>query len=112
MLRSTFTAAGIALACSSALAQSPNSAAAHFVRTGRAQAAPPPITLPTAPLVGGSDNCSTADVISGGGPFAYDFTAATTGTEGQTSFLGGDCNVGCAEYGNAQVAIPQDVWFS
>jgi hypothetical protein len=112
MLCRSLTAAGVALACASAFAQSTDSYTPGFVRTKRAPPAIPPITLPTPPLVGGSDSCSTADVITGGGPFAFDFTNATTGAEGQTSFLGGDCNVGCAEYGNANVAVPTDVWFT
>ncbi len=133
MLRRTLVPASFALACSSALAQSVDALAPSvdalargFVRgpsavSASAPGSVPPITLPgplppnpfpTPPLVGGSDNCSTADVIAGTGSFAFDFTSATTGSEGQISFLGGDCNAGCAEYGNAQVAIPRDVWFT
>jgi hypothetical protein len=50
----------------------------------------------------GSDNCSTAQVISGAGPFAFDLTTATTGTDGQGNLA---CNV------NGSMAIQDDVWF-
>jgi hypothetical protein len=60
---------------------------------------PPPI----APLVGGADSCVTPDVISGGGPFAFDTTLASTGAEGQNEAI---CN-------NAgQIGINRDVWFT
>jgi len=69
------------------------------------------ITVPTspalqtspAPLVGGSDSCVTPDVISGGGPFAFDTTTASTGAEGQNEAL---CNV------SSQIGINRDVWFT
>ena len=68
--------------------------------------------LPPAPTVG-SDNCATAEVLgSATGAFGFDLTAATTSPEGQTSFTGGDCNYGCAEYGTGNVGVPGDVWFA
>jgi len=71
-----------------------------------------PTQLPPAPTVG-SDVCATAEVLgSAVGSFGYDLTTATTGTEGQITFTGGDCNYGCAEYGNANVQVPGDVWFT
>jgi hypothetical protein len=69
--------------------------------------------LPPAPTVG-SDACSTAEVLgSATGSFGFDLTTATTNAaEGQTSFTGGDCNYGCAEYGTGNVGVPGDVWFA
>jgi hypothetical protein len=59
--------------------------------------------LPGAPLVGGSDTCATPDVIVGNGPFAFDTTAATTGTEGQAESI-------CNFFGST--AIAHDVWYT
>jgi hypothetical protein len=73
---------------------------------GRATRATQPVfaTQPApAPLVGGSDSCSTPDVITGTGSFAFDNTTATTGAEGQTT-------INCIQYN--LIAIPSDVWFS
>ncbi len=82
------------------------------VRTG-ASPAPVASQLPPAP-VNGSDLCATADALgSVTGPIAYDNTNATVEpTIGQTTFTGGYCNFGCAEYGTGQVAVLTDVWFS
>ncbi|MBL8857054.1 MAG: hypothetical protein JNL28_00935 [Planctomycetes bacterium] len=75
-------------------------------------ATPNSVALPPAPTVG-SDNCATAEALgSAVGTFGFDLTSATTGVEGQTSFTGGDCNYGCAEYGTGNVQVPGDVWFS
>ncbi len=53
--------------------------------------------------LGGSDSCSTPDVIAGSGTFAFDNTLATTGIEGQSE-------VPCYSYGST--AITHDVWFA
>jgi hypothetical protein len=50
-----------------------------------------------------NDNCSTPTPISGNGTFAFDNSAATTGTEGQTEAL-------CLAY--ATTGIANDVWFA
>ncbi|MBI5364782.1 MAG: hypothetical protein HZA53_16520 [Planctomycetes bacterium] len=55
-----------------------------------------------APLVNGSDSCSTPDAITGTGSFAFDNTAATTGAEGQVT-------TNCIQ-SNLQ-GITLDVWF-
>ncbi len=60
-----------------------------------------PIPLSSS-LVGGSDNCSTPDVLVGTGSFPFDNSAATTGTQGQTEPV-------CLLFGNT--AILSDVWF-
>jgi hypothetical protein len=71
-------------------------------RTGVPSTQPP--TLPTiSQVVGGSDDCATADAIAGQGLFAFDSSAATTGTEGQAE-------ASCYIFGNSAVA--NDVWFS
>jgi hypothetical protein len=57
----------------------------------------------TTPLVGGSDSCATPDLISGPGMFAFDNSAATTGTDGQMTG-------NCLFYG--QNGLFQDVWFA
>lgn len=54
-------------------------------------------------LVGGADDCATPDVISGSGSFAYDNTAATTGTQGQAEAV-------CDFFGST--AIANDIWFT
>jgi hypothetical protein len=64
---------------------------------------PAVVQLPTAPLVGGADSCVTPDVITGAGPFAFDNTLATTGTQGQSE---GNCNL------FATTGISNDVWFT
>jgi hypothetical protein len=81
-------------------------------RKGTMQAVPG-TQLPPAP-VNGSDTCATADALgSVTGAIAYDNTAATIEVGiGQTSFTGGYCNYGCAEYGTGQVAVKRDVWFA
>ena len=72
-------------------------------------ARPPSSTLPaatqqgTALLVGGSDDCATAEVITGTGSFAFDNTSATTSAEGQLNFA-------CSFY--SSTAIANDVWFA
>jgi hypothetical protein len=58
---------------------------------------------PPAPLVGGSDSCTTPDVLTGTGSFAFDNGAATTGAEGQST-------VNCIQFN--LISIPNDVWFS
>jgi len=50
----------------------------------------------------GSDSCSTAQVVSGAGPHAFDLTSATTGTDGQA---------GAACQYNGSMSILTDVWF-
>jgi hypothetical protein len=51
----------------------------------------------------GSDNCATPTPIVGVGTFAFDNSAATTGTQGQTEAL-------CLAYG--VTGIDNDIWFS
>src|SRR4051812_42679834 len=63
----------------------------------------PASALPGAPLVGGADSCTTPDVVVGAGPFAFDNTVATTGTQGQTESL-------CFQFGTT--GISNDVWFT
>jgi hypothetical protein len=51
---------------------------------------------------GGSDSCATPDPIAGSGSFAFDSSAATTGTEGQNENL---CKF------SSYTAIENDIWF-
>jgi hypothetical protein len=53
-------------------------------------------------LVGGSNNCSSPEAISGIGVFAYDTTSATTGSQGQSEGL-------CSGFGGSGISF--DVWF-
>ncbi|MCH2105310.1 MAG: hypothetical protein MK291_01560 [Planctomycetes bacterium] len=53
-------------------------------------------------VVGGSDDCSTPDAISGTGAFAFDQTAATTGADGQNEYS-------CYAFGSS--TVDNDVWF-
>ena len=74
-----------------------------FPRSLRALFAPVAVLALTVPLLAqGSDSCSTAQSISGPGPFAFDLTTATTGSDGQGN---GACNF------NGSTAIQNDVWF-
>ena len=77
---------------------------AQFV-AGRAAAPTPQAgsTTTMSLIFGGSDDCSTADAISGQGLFAFDNSAATTGAEGQAEGL-------CYVFGTSVVS--NDVWFS
>ena len=50
--------------------------------------------------VNGSDDCATATAIGGSGSWSCDTTAATTGTEGQSS---------CYAFGTS--ALPLDIWY-
>lgn len=61
-----------------------------------------PAALPGALLVGGSDSCTTPDVIAGAGPFAFDNSSATAGPEGQNQAV-------CSFFGST--ALNRDVWF-
>ncbi|MBL8857056.1 MAG: hypothetical protein JNL28_00945 [Planctomycetes bacterium] len=107
----TFTLPALLLLAGGAEAQQFETRARGNVRTGH-ETFPPNVNLPAAP-VGGSDACSTAEALgSAVGSVAYNLVGATTGTEGQTTFTGGYCNYGCAEYGTGQVAVLNDVWFS
>ncbi len=63
----------------------------------------PPIPHGAALLAGGSDACATPDAIAGPGPFAFDNSAATTGTQGQNEAL-------CSFFGST--SVPSDVWFT
>ena len=70
-----------------------------------APSAKAPATI--APLGGtialtGSDDCSTPRIVSGPGPHAYDTSAASTGSQGQT-------NGACLFFGTP--GISNDVWF-
>jgi hypothetical protein len=71
--------------------------AKHALRSHATQALPP------APLVGGSDGCTTPDVVVGTGVFAFDTSLATTGTEGQTEAA---CNF------FTLTGVDYDVWFT
>jgi hypothetical protein len=81
-------------------------------RAAQAQSNPAPLSqgaqqgnpqgLPGTLALGGSDSCATPDLIAGNGAFAFDNTAATTGTQGQTEGL-------CSFY--TMTAITRDVWF-
>ncbi len=70
-----FAVATTAALCS---AQSIKPGAKYTNRELAAMTPPVVNTLPGVPLVGGSDNCATPDVISGLGNFAYDDTTATS----------------------------------
>jgi hypothetical protein len=59
--------------------------------------------LPAAPLVGGADDCTTPDVLSGLGSFAFDNTLATTGAQGQSENA-------CLTW--STTSITHDVWFT
>jgi hypothetical protein len=72
--------------------------ASFGVCAGTANAQTPP-----APIVNGSDSCTTPDVLTGTGPFTYDTTTASTGVEGQT-------NMRCSIY--LTMGIANDVWFT
>ncbi|MFN0007255.1 MAG: hypothetical protein ACKVXR_05055, partial [Planctomycetota bacterium] len=56
-----------------------------------------------APPAPANDSCTTASAIAGAGPHAFDTTAATTGTEGQTENL-------CLAF--ASTAIDNDIWYN
>lgn len=74
----------------------------------RTKVAPHEVTLapnlrPThTAFVGGSDSCSSPDVITGTGAFQFNNSAATTGAEGQS-------NSACNFFGATGIA--NDVWF-
>ena len=57
---------------------------------------------PGGSFLGGSDDCSTPDLIAGQGAFAFDTSAATTGAEGQVE-------TACDLFGTT--GIESDVWF-
>ncbi|MCY2961535.1 MAG: hypothetical protein NTY35_15335 [Planctomycetota bacterium] len=61
-----------------------------------------PIPTGGAALIGGSDACATPDVIAGSGPFLFDNSIATTGTQGQNE-------AACSFFGST--ALNRDVWF-
>jgi hypothetical protein len=60
-------------------------------------------TLGPPPPPPANDDCSTPSAISGGGPFPFDNTAATTGTQGQSNSL-------CNAFGT--MGIDNDVWYT
>ncbi len=62
-----------------------------------------PSTPSISQVLGGNDDCSSADVISGQGLFPFDNSSATTGTQGQSESS-------CYIFGNSAVA--NDVWFA
>jgi hypothetical protein len=96
MHRISFTALGLLVTSAGALAQttSTQALAARSFPT-------PSVTLPPAPILG-SDTCTTPTLVTGPGPFGYDTTGATTGTEGQAT-------INCI-FAN-QIGIDSDVWF-
>ncbi len=81
-------------------AVAPPSLAPQNLIGGTNPAAPRP--RPGMLAVGGADSCTTPDAITGTGTFAFDNTAATTGTEGQTE-------AACLFFGST--TIDNDVWF-
>jgi hypothetical protein len=54
-------------------------------------------------VVGGSDDCSAPDAISGLGQFVFDLTSASTGAEGQNETI-------CYQFGSS--SVDNDVWFA
>ncbi len=62
-----------------------------------------PSTPTISQVLGGNDDCSSADAISGQGLFPFDSSSATTGTQGQSESS-------CYIFGNS--AIANDVWFA
>jgi hypothetical protein len=69
-----------------------------------ARAWTPQANLPTPPLAPtGNDNCALADAIAGAGTFMFNNSAATNGTEGQST-------LNCIFYN--LIAIDDDVWFA
>ena len=50
----------------------------------------------------GNDDCSNPDPLAGQGQFAYDTSAASTGSEGQNEYL-------CYDFGSS--AVDNDIWF-
>src|SRR5439155_14647612 len=55
------------------------------------------------PMPPANDNCSTATNVVGNGPFNFDNTFATTGTQGQSESA---CNF------TGGTAIPRDIWYT
>ena len=98
MIRSSLTFAGLVLAGAVANGQD---APTIVPLTSNARQILPTTSFPAAP-VNGSDSCTTPDIITGVGPHAFDTTAATTGTDGQST-------VNCIFY--SLIAIDRDVWF-
>jgi hypothetical protein len=92
------TCALLASTASLALAQQPS----LDLQPSRATPVLPIANPPPAPLVGGSDSCTTPDPISGVGQFQFDDTVATTGPDGQST-------INCIFF-NA-IGIDADVWF-
>jgi hypothetical protein len=91
-----------ALVASASLAAAQNplrSAPAAGTRPGVTYSIPTP---PSALASTGSDDCATADPISGQGTFAFNNATATTSPQGQTEGL-------CLAFGSA--AMNRDVWF-
>jgi hypothetical protein len=68
---------------------------------GRHQAHPRGV--PGTLALNGSDDCSTPDAISGNGTFAFDNSAATTGSEGQSELI-------CTFF--SHTGIDNDIWFA
>jgi hypothetical protein len=79
---------------------------ADFETTVKVQNRVAQTNLPPAPLVGGADQCTAPDPISGAGPHAFDNTAATISTAVPPD---GQSTTNCIFY-NA-IALDQDVWF-
>ena len=83
---------------------SASTANAQFT-AGRTSA--PGALTPSAPTIsqvlGGNDDCASADAISGQGLFPFDNSSASTGTQGQAE-------ASCYIFGNSAVA--NDVWFA
>jgi hypothetical protein len=65
--------------------------------------ATPPATGGTSTLAPGSDSCTTPTAIAGPGPFGFDTSIMTTGTQGQA-------NGSCLFFGT--MAINNDAWFA
>ena len=97
-LRAATSFSLVCLLASPVVAQAASPGQKPALRKLRAQS-----VLPAAPLVGGSDACTTPDVIVGLGNFMFDTTTASTGAEGQSEPL-------CNQFATTTIAL--DVWFT
>ena len=74
-----------------------------YVYAGGPQTGTGTYTIQAPPPPPANDDCSTATVIAGSGPFPYDNVAATTGAQGQAEGI-------CTFFGST--AIPKDIWYT
>jgi hypothetical protein len=103
LLATTLLASGLALSSSAQTATLVHGHKVLVDKSGAIVTAPAATTPPPAPLVGGSDTCTTPDTITGVGSFPYDNTSATTGLQGQTE-------TACLTW--STTSITNDVWFT